>query len=80
MGVLSRRFEQLAAGAGDELTTATLPRAKVLMEELATSSRQLSRVLDDLDNNPQMLLFGRGATGAGPGEAGFSAPAKQEEK
>ncbi|MDP2823458.1 MAG: MlaD family protein [Sulfuritalea sp.] len=77
MGVLSRRFEQLAAGAGDELTASTLPRANALMQELASSSRQLSRVLDGLENNPQMLLFGRGATESGPGEAGFSAPVKQ---
>jgi len=77
MGTLSRRVEQLAAGAGDELTSATLPRANALMQELATSSRQLSRVLDGLENNPQMLLFGRGATESGPGEAGFSAPVKQ---
>jgi phospholipid/cholesterol/gamma-HCH transport system substrate-binding protein len=79
MGALSRRFEQLAAGAGDELTTTTLPRANALMQELATSSRQLSHVLDSLENNPQMLLFGRGAKGSGPGEAGFSAPVKQGE-
>ena len=77
MGSLSRRFEQIAAGAGDELTTTTLPRANALMQELVTSTRQLSRVLDGLESNPQMLLFGRGATGSGPGEAGFSAPAKQ---
>lgn len=79
MGVLSQRFEQLASGAGNELTTNTLPRANALMQELATSSRQLSRVLDSLENNPQMLLFGRGETGSGPGEAGFSAPGKQGE-
>jgi phospholipid/cholesterol/gamma-HCH transport system substrate-binding protein len=79
MAALSRRFEQLAASVGNELTTATLPRANALMEELATSSRQLSRVLDGLENNPQMLLFGRGATESGPGEAGFAAPAKKGE-
>jgi len=77
MNVLSRRFDQLAGSAGDELTTATLPRANALMRELATNSRQLSRVLDGLENNPQMLLFGRGAAAPGPGEAGFSAPIKQ---
>ncbi|OHC66518.1 MAG: hypothetical protein A2040_10650 [Rhodocyclales bacterium GWA2_65_19] len=77
MNRLSRRFDQLAGNAGDELTTATLPRATALMNELATNSRQLSRVLDGLENNPQMLLFGRGAAAPGPGEAGFAAPVKQ---
>ncbi len=74
MNGLSRRFDHLAAGAGEELTTVTLPQANALMRELATSSRQLSRVLDGLENNPQMLLFGRGAAAPGPGEAGFSVP------
>jgi phospholipid/cholesterol/gamma-HCH transport system substrate-binding protein len=75
MSGLSRRFDHLAAGAGDELTTVTLPQANALMRELTVSSRQLSRVLDGLESNPQMLLFGRGAAAPGPGESGFSAPA-----
>lgn len=77
MNLLSRRFDQLAGSAGDELTTATLPRATALMNELASNSRQLSRVLDALESNPQMLLFGRGAAAPGPGEAGFAAPPRQ---
>ncbi|MCX7150072.1 MAG: MlaD family protein [Rhodocyclales bacterium] len=77
MNVLSRRFDRLTGSAGDELTTATLPRANALMNELATNSRQLSRVLDGLESNPQMLFFGRGAAAPGPGEAGFAAPVKQ---
>jgi phospholipid/cholesterol/gamma-HCH transport system substrate-binding protein len=79
MNVLSRRFDQLAGSAGDELTMTTLPRANALMHELATNSRQLSRVLDGLESNPQMLLFGRGAALPGPGESGFTAPIKQGE-
>ena len=77
MSGLSRRLDQLAAGVGAELTTVTLPQANALMREVASSSRQLSRVLDGLENNPQMLLFGRGAAPPGPGEPGFSAPARQ---
>lgn len=76
MGSLARRFEQVAGSAGDELATTTLPRANALMEELASSSRQLSRILDGLESNPQMLLFGREAPPPGPGEAGFVAPMK----
>lgn len=74
MGTLARRFEQVAGGAGDELATNTLPRANELMVELASSSRQLSRILDSLESNPQMLLFGREGATPGPGEAGFVAP------
>jgi phospholipid/cholesterol/gamma-HCH transport system substrate-binding protein len=77
MTSLSQRFDHLAAGAGNEFATVTLPQANTLMRELSTSSRQLSRVLDGLENNPQMLLFGRGAAAPGPGEAGYSAPANK---
>lgn len=77
MSTLSRRFDQLAGSAGDELTTGTLPRANALLRELTSSSRQLSRVLDGLESNPQMLLFGRTVAAPGPGEAGFAAPARQ---
>jgi phospholipid/cholesterol/gamma-HCH transport system substrate-binding protein len=79
MNVLSRRFDHLTGSAGDELTSTTLPRANALMRELATSSRQLSRVLEGLESNPQMLIFGRGAAAPGPGEAGFSVPSRQGE-
>lgn len=79
MSTLSRRFEHLTGSAGDELTSATLPRANALMRELAANSRQLSRVLEGLESNPQMLIFGRGAAAPGPGESGFSAPTKQGE-
>lgn len=75
MKALSQRFDHLVGSAGDELTTATLPDANALLRELAANSRQLSRVLDGLENNPQMLIFGRDATTPGPGEPGFSAPA-----
>jgi hypothetical protein len=36
---LSQRFDHLAAVAGDELATVTLPQANTLMRELSTSSR-----------------------------------------
>lgn len=77
LGALSRRFEEVALSTGDELATATLPSANGLMQDLVTSSRQLSRMLDNLERNPQMLLFGPGTMESGPGETGFSAPVRQ---
>ena len=75
MNSLAHRVEQVAGTTGDELNARTLPRANALIDELAVSSRQLSRILDSLENNPQQLLFGRQGPVAGPGEAGFVAPA-----
>jgi len=77
MTALSRRFEQIAGNAGDELSTSTLPRANALMRELTTNSRQLTRILGNLEDNPQMLIFGRSAPPPGPGEAGFVAPVEK---
>lgn len=77
MAILSQRVERLAAGVGDELSASTLPQANALIQELADRSRQLSRILDGLESNPQMLLFGRGSAESGPGEAGFFTPARQ---
>ena len=79
MDGMSRRVEQLAGSVGNELSRETLPRANELMRELTTSSRHLSRLLEGLENNPQMLIFGRGGGTPGPGEAGFSATAIQGE-
>ena len=76
MGSLSRRLDGVAAHAGEE----TLPQANALLRELASSTRQLSRVLGDLESNPQMLLFGRNASQPGPGESGYSAPARRGEE
>jgi phospholipid/cholesterol/gamma-HCH transport system substrate-binding protein len=74
MSGLSQRLDRLAGNAGDELTVATLPRATALMREMAASSRQLSRVLDNIESNPQVLIFGNGVSSPGPGESGFSPP------
>jgi phospholipid/cholesterol/gamma-HCH transport system substrate-binding protein len=80
MSGLAKRFDQMAGGASDELTGTTLPRANALMDDLAASSRQLSRILDGLESNPQMLLFGREGARPGPGESGFAVPKQGESK
>lgn len=69
MTALSRRIDQLAEQAGGE----TLPRVNSLLRELDAGTRQLSRVLDMLNESPQALIFGRGPAVPGPGETGFGA-------
>lgn len=76
MSALSRRVDTLATESGNELTSATLPRANALMREMTTNARQLSHILESLENNPQMLIFGRDGVRPGPGEEGFVAPVK----
>ena len=52
-----------------------LPRVDDLTRELAVSARQLSRVLQMLEESPQSLIFGHPKAAPGPGEDGFVAPA-----
>ncbi|MBU0751458.1 MAG: MCE family protein [Gammaproteobacteria bacterium] len=69
MTALSRRLDEVAGQAGAE----TMPRVNALLRDLDAGTRQLSRVLEMIDDSPQALLFGRGAPQPGPGETGFGA-------
>ena len=53
---------------------ALLPKLNELADELGSSSRQLNRVLQTLEDSPQSLIFGRQNVPPGPGEPGFVAP------
>ena len=78
MTALSHRLDRFVAATGGEVSAATLPQLNGLMQELAANSRQLSRILETLDDSPQALVFGKGAAQPGPGEAGFAAPSAPE--
>lgn len=71
---LTQRIDLFAASTSAEMSTVTLPRANDLLRELTLNSLQLSRLLGNLEDNPQMLLLGRQTPPPGPGEAGFMAP------
>jgi phospholipid/cholesterol/gamma-HCH transport system substrate-binding protein len=71
MASLTGRLDKLAGEASGELTAATLPRINALMLELATNARQLSRLIETLERDPQALVFGRQNPVPGPGEVGF---------
>ncbi|MBS0346335.1 MAG: MCE family protein [Proteobacteria bacterium] len=69
---VAERVDSVVGAAGEGFATSTLPRLNVLLQELTTTSRQLSDLLDELDNSPQLLLLGRGKPAPGPGEGGFN--------
>lgn len=77
MTALSQRVDRFVEDTGGEVT-ATLPQVNGLVRELTANSRQLTRLLETLDKTPQALIFGKGASQPGPGEAGFVAPATTE--
>jgi phospholipid/cholesterol/gamma-HCH transport system substrate-binding protein len=57
----------------DTATTESLPRINMLVDELTRTSRNVDRLLADLREQPQSLIFGRKAGAPGPGEPGFEA-------
>ncbi len=68
---LSRKVDALSAEAGGELVGSTLPQLNALLHELSGTSRQLARVLLQIEDSPQSVLFGPGPRRPGPGETGF---------
>lgn len=72
---VSDHVDQTAVATGDGLLNGTLPRLNGLMKELTVTSQRLTRLIEEVDTSPQMLLIGRGAQVPGPGEEGFALPA-----
>lgn len=72
---IGERVDRMAAGAD---AGGTLARTDVLLQELTETSRRMSRLLEEVEASPQMLVFGRNHPAPGPGEAGFKSPGRRE--
>lgn len=60
--------------AADSFNAATLPRINRATEDTSRAVRRLSRTINNIDDNPQSLIFGSGEIQPGPGEPGFTPP------
>jgi phospholipid/cholesterol/gamma-HCH transport system substrate-binding protein len=60
--------------AADSFNAATLPRINRVTEDTSRAVRQLSRTVNNINDNPQSLIYGSGRVEPGPGEPGFAAP------
>lgn len=69
-------LERMDEGAST-VTGTTLPRIQNLTDDAARTIRRLDRLVDSLNDNPQVLLFGSGSIDPGPGEPGFAPPPAQ---
>lgn len=74
MDALGKQLDLTTRQLGGEIKASSLPRLNVLMADLQDNSRQLKRLLQGLESNPQALLLGNPPLRPGPGEAGFAAP------
>lgn len=69
---IGKRLEAIGGELGGEVSGSALPQLNVLLHDLSNNSRQLSRLLGELERSPQQALLGRPANPPGPGEAGFA--------
>ena len=59
--------------SGRIFSVGTLPRIPRATDETTRTVRTLNRAVNELTENPQMLIYGDGAPQPGPGEPGFRA-------
>ena len=64
------------ARLADAVAVESLPRINLLVEELTRTTRGVDRLVGDVKQQPQSLVFGRKAGPPGPGEQGFEAREK----
>ena len=76
----SEKFETALGDSQVGSFGALAPRLNELTTELSSTSHQLGRVLQMLEESPQSLIFGRQDIEPGPGESGFVPPANDRKK
>lgn len=60
--------------AGNQLVQTTIPKVNRLLTELQTTTEQVKRIANTLENSPQSVLLGPEQQTPGPGEPGYEAP------
>lgn len=75
-GPLERLAEgtEMLSSTAQAFNNATLPRINRASDDASRAARQLGRAVNNINDNPQSLLFGTGTPPPGPGEPGFTVP------
>ena len=75
-GTLDRinRSTEALVSSSQTLNGNVVPRLNRATDEATRAARQVGRLAEGLNDNPQILLTGKGAAPPGPGEPGFAAP------
>jgi len=72
---VAKSAEQVGGSTQSVSTTVmaeSLPRINMLLDEMTRNSRNLDRLLTELNDQPATLVYGRERPPSGPGEAGFT--------
>jgi phospholipid/cholesterol/gamma-HCH transport system substrate-binding protein len=75
-GTLDRiaRSTEALTNTATTLNATLLPRLSRTSEEATRTARLVGRAVEDIGDQPQSLLFGKGPAAPGPGESGFVPP------
>jgi phospholipid/cholesterol/gamma-HCH transport system substrate-binding protein len=73
----AERLGDSGTALSDAMLSDTVPRLNLLTDDLQRTARGLERTLNDLNEQPHSLIFGRNPVPPGPGEAGFAAKGAQ---
>jgi len=72
-GTAAEKAGGAAVSVSNRVVDDSLPRINALADELAQTSRDLDRLIGQMRDQPQSLIFGRTPPRPGPGEPGFDA-------
>jgi len=72
----AERLGEVSQAFGESVVGVALPKLSDLLDDLSRNSRALDRAINQFQENPQSIVFGRSLSLPGPGEPGFVAPAQ----
>ena len=72
---VAERIGDVSQVFGESVVGVTLPKLSDLLDDLSRNSRALDRAINQFQENPQSVVFGRSVAAPGPGEPGFVPPA-----
>ena len=73
---LSEKLDRLSTELSGEITESMLPSVNQLVDQLGQDSQDFHRLVQQLEREPQSLVFGRKPPQPGPGEPGFNGARK----
>ena len=71
LGQKAEKLAETGLEASDQVTQNTLPKVNDLLNELQSTTQQVSKIANLLENNPQSLIFGLPRQAPAPGEPGY---------